>query len=423
MSKVSASIYLDAYHPTKDGVCAVYIRVNFNRKRKYFSLGILLTLAEFKNAMYPTKTVKVEKPDNQIEKQIIPRKRTDDEKDLFNKLNAFEVKANEVIDNLPVFTFDLFEKMFEKNRGAADTISFAFDEYIKTLYQEDRVGTAMSYESAKVSLNAFRADLRFADITPSLLREYERWMYEKENGPTTVGIYLRSLRAIFNLAEIDKALYPFSGKNRYKIPASRNIKKALTLEDIGKIYNARLEKGSTDEMCRDYWMFIYLGNGLNVKDLCRLKYKNLDGDFIKFERAKTQRTKQEVEEIRISLKDDARAIIARWGQKSINTDTYIFPHLYPAITAVRERQLIQQLTQLMNKHMDKITKTEGIKMKVRTYEARHSFASVLKRSGASTEFISEALGHGDLKTTKSYLATFEDDTLAKTTDALVAFKI
>ncbi|MEJ7674804.1 MAG: tyrosine-type recombinase/integrase [Chitinophagaceae bacterium] len=44
-----------------------------------------------------------------------------------------------------------------------------------------------------------------------------------------------------------------------------------------------------------------------------------------------------------------------------------------------------------------------------TYTARHSFSTVLKRSGASTEFISEALGHSDVKTTENYLDSFSND--------------
>ncbi|OYX08653.1 MAG: hypothetical protein B7Z16_18990, partial [Algoriphagus sp. 32-45-6] len=40
---------------------------------------------------------------------------------------------------------------------------------------------------------------------------------------------------------------------------------------------------------------------------------------------------------------------------------------------------------------------------------RHSFATVLKRSGAPTEFISESLGHKDLRTTENYLDSFEDN--------------
>ncbi len=61
------------------------------------------------------------------------------------------------------------------------------------------------------------------------------------------------------------------------------------------------------------------------------------------------------------------------------------------LTAERERELIQLLTRVINNHMKTIAKELGIKNCVTTYAARHSFASILQRSGASTEFIGEAL--------------------------------
>ena len=57
-----------------------------------------------------------------------------------------------------------------------------------------------------------------------------------------------------------------------------------------------------------------------------------------------------------------------------------------------------------------------------TYSARHSFATILKQSGASTEFISESLGHSDLRTTQNYLGSFEDDHKKEVVKALTAFK-
>ena len=71
--------------------------------------------------------------------------------------------------------------------------------------------------------------------------------------------------------------------------------------------------------------------------------------------------------------------------------------------------------------MKTIAEDLSIKKPVTTYAARHSFATVLKRSGASTELISEMLGHSNLKTTKNYLASFESETLKHTAKALTAF--
>ena len=112
------------------------------------------------------------------------------------------------------------------------------------------------------------------------------------NSITTAGIYLRSLRTLFNIAIAEglltKEYYPF-GKRNYEIPTSNNVKKALTLKDIGTIYKHKLEPGSPAERARDYWIFMYLCNGINVKDLCLLKYDNIKGDVLEFERAKTIR--------------------------------------------------------------------------------------------------------------------------------------
>ena len=44
-----------------------------------------------------------------------------------------------------------------------------------------------------------------------------------------------------------------------------------------------------------------------------------------------------------------------------------------------------------------------------TYTARHSFATVLKRSGVNISIISEALGHTNLSTTQYYLDSFENE--------------
>jgi integrase len=64
----------------------------------------------------------------------------------------------------------------------------------------------------------------------------------------------------------------------------------------------------------------------------------------------------------------------------------------------------------VNKYIKRIAKNVGIKENISTYSARHSFATVLKRSGINLSFISEALGHSNMKTTESYLDSFEDDT-------------
>lgn len=403
METVSVSPFIDRYHPKKDSTCKVSIRVTHRRIRHYYPTGIMATPSDFDKAM-------------------TAKRRTEAEKSLFNKINAYLIKATEAVESLPLFTFNKFEEIYLNNRGAIDSVSFGFDKYISELKEQDRISTAVSYECAKGSLERFMKGLKFADITPALLRKYEKWMLDNGNSQTTVGIYLRSLRTIFNRADIDKSLYPFGErKGKYSIPAGRNIKKALNLDEIGKIYHYPTKPNSTEEMAKDYWLFLYLCNGMNVKDFCLLKRKDIDGDFMTFQRAKTKRSKKQQLPTVVSLKAEAKAIISKWGQPSVNSETYVFPHLKKGMTAEQERQVIQQLTKTINKYMKGIARELGINKPVTTYFARHSFATVLKNSGASMEFISEALAHSSQQTTKSYLSGFEQETIHKTTEALLNF--
>jgi integrase/recombinase XerD len=73
--------------------------------------------------------------------------------------------------------------------------------------------------------------------------------------------------------------------------------------------------------------------------------------------------------------------------------------------------------------MAKICDKPYIDKKATTIVSRHSFSTIMKNSGASTEFIQEALGHADKKTTESYLDSFEKEIKKEFSNKLSAFKM
>jgi len=404
MKTANTEIYLDKGRPKKCGKSSVKIKVTYNRKRKYFSTGIDMLPDDFDKVFYA-------------------KRKTQEQKEIKSKIEYFEKKAVEVINILKVFSFDAFENQFLDNRNSADSVKTAFDEYIKNLKFEDRIGTAVSYECARNSIEDFKKNLTFAEVTPKLLTKYEKWMTGKGNSITTVGIYLRSLRAVYNLQSIDKSVYPFGvGKSKYTIPSSKNIKKALTVREIGMIYNYEAERNSTKEMAKDYWLFLYLCNGMNVKDFCLLKWENITENILSYKRAKTTRSQKESKKISVALKPESIEIMKKWGQPSLNKKAYIFPHIDSKMDAEKKMATYKNLVKLINKYLKQIAIEVGIN-KVTTYYARHSFATVLKRSGAKYEMISELLGHSSVSVTESYLDSFENEHIQKETDILtLAFK-
>ena len=205
---------------------------------------------------------------------------------------------------------------------------------------------------------------------------------------------------------------PF-GKNKFQIKAPRNIKKALTIEQIKKIIDYKVSEGTTQQFARDIWLFSYMSCGMNIKDIVNLKFKNIREETIQFDRAKTSNTIQNPKPIVINLLPQSVEIIERWCNTNRKENNYIFPILKHHMDEIQKHKVKDQLVKTINHYMKQIGEEIGLERKLTTYVARHSFATVLKRSGAPMELISESLGHKSLQTTEAYLDSFEDHTRRK----------
>jgi len=251
-------------------------------------------------------------------------------------------------------------------------------------------------------------------------------MLAKGKSLTTVGVYLRNLRTLFNQAIsnniVKESKYPF-GKTKYQIPSGVNVKKALEKNDIIKIFKYEAEDMSYEALAKDIWIFSYLCSGINICDILRLKDENLDETRIIFIRKKTSGSsrRNHLKPVLVRRNPAINAIIKKWRTLPSNSGPHIFPILNGVEDQEKEYLIIKQFTKLVNKHMNKIAKEVGIDKKVTTYTARHSFATILKRAGAPIEYISESLGHSNLKVTENYLDSFDDDTIDKYSKELTNF--
>jgi integrase/recombinase XerD len=168
------------------------------------------------------------------------------------------------------------------------------------------------------------------------LEEYETWMKQertekgktiKGNSETTIGMYLRNLRSIMNMAleenKITRDKYPF-GKKRYNIPVGSSQKKFLTEEELDSIIEYKTEDKTLQE-ARDYFLFSYFANGMNPKDIARLKHSDFSDDIFTFVRSKTARTtKGQRTKITVILVDELIEIIKKRGT---GNKGYVFPIL------------------------------------------------------------------------------------------------
>lgn len=405
-------ITLDTRRMNSDGKFPVKLRVTFNRKRRYYSIGIRdLTKKEWATMEAYSKNprVKLDEDLKELVEGNIPEK---------------ERYAVSVGEKIVPFSFERFkENYFMSDEKVSDVFS-ALDKYIKELEKQKRFGTASSYGCANESLKTFqkvkyrRTDLPFNEVTKNWLDEYKEWMLEsgkngKGNSETTVGIYLRALRIMLNeareLGVITQAEYPFGrSKSKFSIGSSRNVKKAIKKESIKLIQNYKCSEENFEGQARDYWLFSYLLAGMNMKDLMSLKYENIEGNSVYYRRKKTRSTKREGKFIKVTLTPEAKAIIDRRGNKDRSPENYVFPILDSKNTPEEEFSKSIAFTHKVNKYMKRIGEKLGIPVKLTTYVGRHSFTTIMSKE-VPTEVIQQWLGHGDVKTTEGYKDSIQVD--------------
>ena len=403
-TKDSVSVFtvLDTRRPKSDGKYPVKVQVGFARKQKYYTTSKTLSVEEWRKL--PTTKLRSLV---QVREEIEAR---------FNIVRDF------VRDLTDAGNFSFYTLNMRLNGATAGTINTAFEAKIERLKQAERVGTMWVYKTTLNSIERFAGkSIPFSDVTPKWLQEYENHQREIGRNTTSISITMRTLRAIISEAKHCGIIRPVDdpfNKGKYEIKNGHGRKLALTLEQIGQI--SRYDDGTeTTAKYRDYWLFLYLCNGINVADFVKLRYRDIVDGEICFVRQKTERTTKTRKEIRVAVVPQMQAIIDRWGNTPA-PNNFIFPILDGSEDAVQSHAKTIAATGLINKRMRMIGEQLEIG-NISTYTARHSFATVLKRAGANIAYISESLGHQDLKTTENYLASFEREEREKNAALLTNF--
>ena len=339
-------------------------------------------------------------------------------KKLKTQMYSWLSDQEEFAKSIQPFSFTEFDLLYNKDKVqlkkaiANESVEALYDSCIKDLKNLGQISTSDNYNTAKVSILKFKKYLKISQVTVDLLKAYEKYMVTDGKSITTVGIYLRSLRRIFNLAieagTIDVSKYPFK---KYTIPASRKSKRSLKKEDIKQVLNYK-PKLVSEQKALDYWIFSFLCNGMNFKDIALLTNKKIFGSFMEFYRSKTKNTSRYgALPIRVPISPQIKGLIDKRGESKGRPDEYIFPILERGMNVIDKQKRIKTFVRNTNKALDRIGKELGLPLKLTTYVARHCFATIQKNNGSPLIYIKEALGHASITTTEDYFGSFDDESL------------
>jgi len=377
-----------------DGKHPLMVRVCKDGKKKYQSLGISIhpTHWDFKNNE-PNEFC----PNRDEIRMLIQQKLYDLQKTILSK----RIEGKD-------FTASSLLKSNATSSCLHNNVEECFLYYINELKEQGRLRYAGMYEvshNSFIKFNNGSLELPFNDVDVIWLKKYEAWMLKQGLAINTVGTRVRHLRAVFNMAiehhVIDKECYPFHSYKVSKISQSPP-KRAMCKGDIQKVIEYQ---GKTDmeRLAIDLFTFSYFTAGINFIDMAMLKHDNIVDGKLCYIRAKTKK------QIIIPLQEKSKEIISHYSNGSESSSGYIFPILsaYHKSEMQKANRLHKVLAKI-NRALKHIGEELGLPIKLTTYVARHSFATVLKRAGVSTSIISESLGHSSEKITQIYLDSFEN---------------
>ena len=358
-----------------------------DKKRKYQSLGISVSAIhwDFKN-----NRLKEDSPDYAriqliIDSEISKIKR----KALDNRLEGKEFTATTLLETA--------------DKQPIQTVGELYLKHIDNLKRENRVRYAGMYQ---VSYNSFvkfnkHLDIPFIDIDILWLKRYEQWMKSQNFAINTIGTRLRHLRVIFNQALDMKLIttdnYPFRAYKVAKV-SQQTAKRALSKEDIVNIINYK-GKSKLEILAIDVFAFSYFTAGINFIDMALLKSENIMDSRIIYYRHKTKKR------IIVPLQQKAIELIEKY-----RGGAYLFPILSEYHkTEIQKADRLHKVLSKVNKYLKRIGEELKLPISLTTYVARHSYATVLKRSGVPTSIISESLGHSTERITQVYLDSFGNE--------------
>lgn len=379
------------YTPLKNGELPLKIRVTKDRKARYVSIDISVKAEHWD---FKRNQPKEDCPDREYLEKLISIKIQEVKSEIVHmKSEGKEYSATSLINSL-------------ESKEEKITVSDLFKSHIEELKSMNRSNYMLSIQQTYNSLIQFKSslDIPFSDIDELWLKEYEIWLKKNGKSVNTIGNRLRNLRMIYNLALergiVKRDHYPFDKFKVSKLSA-RTAKRALKKEEIEVVLNYKGNRSQPyDRLAIDLFAFSYYMGGINFVDMAYLTKDNIVSDRLTYTRRKTSKL------INLPLSMEAREIILR--QPHAHDNYYLFPILSQEHKTEQMRlNRVHKVITKVNKALREIGKELKLPIKLTTYVARHSFATVLKRAGVSTALISESLGHSSEKVTQTYLDSFE----------------
>lgn len=372
----TVKIYIDPKKLKKSGEASVFLTVNIQYRKLFFSTGVSCDPDKFdlEKGRIRGASQKV-KDDNLIIEKCVAT------------MNDIFVRYR--LQNIDM-TADLLKNEWLNPSRRIDFYAFA-KEAIKEREKEMMKQTTKNHYTNLSKMKGFKATLTFSEITPDFIDKYRRYLKVKMgNDINTVHTSLKIMKAHLNIA-IKKGVIKKNPFDDVKLTTATPDRVYLTSGELQILWNAYRSKSLSEEKTANLRHFLFMCyTGIRISDLkSMLKDEVNDGKLI-FQAEKTRNIKKKY--IRIPLNSFARQLI-----KDENSTTN---KLFNPISE-----------QKLNKYIKEIAGKLGIDKPLTNHSARHTFATLYLETTNDLAGLQKLLGHSNIQDTMIYVHVNESNTL------------
>jgi integrase len=352
--------------------------------------------------------------ESQYDKAFNKKVKDKKSREFLDTCNGYISKCESIFSDLQPFNKETFRKRFwetDKDKPKSLLLSELFDYYIENK-ENIKPTTIDSLRYTKNRFENFKAGASVGDVTISFLRKFEKSEVDKENSRATIDHHMRNLRTIINyfihyVKVIPKEYeYPF-GPGGFTVSGYFPSTQVLKESEIQSIIDLKEFKSEEHKFARDVWVMLYRFNGANFADLLRMKWSQINGNFIFFTRKKTESTrKNNRKPIIVPLTDKLKDSIDRIGDKNSPFLLGLLKEGYDEMFFKnRNHKVRQRINQKLKDLSDQIELSQPLNLG----SARDCYANTLDQSNTPVKQISQMLGHSNVVITEHYLAGLNPD--------------
>lgn len=317
------------------------------------------------------------------------------------KAKIIEAKRRVLQDKLDALSLELIGQEVDASfiveritatQGEIDFFTFT-DEWLK----HSSIKGAKNYATMLNTLEAYlgRRRLAFSTITYNTLKGFEEYLRDK---PRAQSLYLGQMRHLYREAmrryntDYEQVIKndPFL---RYKVPRQVLKKgvRALSLEQLLKVYNFKGEPHSRAQLARDCFILSFCLMGMNSVDMYSCTDRK--GDTIRYRRAKTKDRRSDEAYIEVVVQPFIKELAKKYKGRG---KVFNFSERYSTASTFNQN---------LNKGLKDVGEAVGIEG-LNFYQARHTFATLSRNlMRFSKSDVDEALNHvGTMDIADVYIA-------------------